>query len=116
MSKINLVIASLSVSSVFALVFVCLITLGVTSAYAAEQYSLVGKWSSRGSGEGKFSQPLDLAIDSSGNLYIVDHDNLRIRKVDAITGIITTIAGNGSGGFCQPGRGPTSPDRAVDLR
>ncbi len=34
-----------------------------------------------------------------GNLYIVDQFNHRIRKVTASTGIITTIAGNGVGGY-----------------
>src|ERR1022692_1287976 len=32
---------------------------------------------------------------TSGNLYVADYWNYRIRRVDAGTGIITTIAGNG---------------------
>ena len=36
-----------------------------------------------------------LAIDPNGNLFISDCDNKRVRKVDARTKIITTIAGNG---------------------
>jgi len=39
--------------------------------------------------------PWALAVDSSGNLYIADGYNFRIRKVDT-NGIITTIAGNGN--------------------
>jgi len=38
-----------------------------------------------------------LSCDLEGNLYIGDWDNNRVRKVYASTGIITTIAGNGSG-------------------
>jgi hypothetical protein len=40
----------------------------------------------------------DLAVDGAGNLYILDMEYLavRIRRVDAVTGIITTIAGGGS--------------------
>lgn len=37
-----------------------------------------------------------LALDSLGNLYIADSVNYRVRKVDASTGIITTVAGNGT--------------------
>lgn len=36
--------------------------------------------------------PLDVAVDPSGNLYIADTDNNRVRKVDT-SGVITTIAG-----------------------
>lgn len=40
--------------------------------------------------------PTDIAVDSNGNLYVVDSGNNRIRKVTAATGIITTIAGDGT--------------------
>ncbi len=43
--------------------------------------------------------PSGVAVDSSGNLYIADSYNHRIRKVSATTGLITTIAGTGTGGF-----------------
>ncbi len=45
------------------------------------------------------SRPQGLALDSSGNLYIADQNNRRIRKVTASGGIITTIGGSGSTGF-----------------
>jgi hypothetical protein len=35
-------------------------------------------------------------IDTLGNFFLADWGNNRIRKVDAVTGIITTIAGDGS--------------------
>lgn len=43
--------------------------------------------------------PSDVAVDSSGNIYIADLGNHRIRKVTASSGIMTTIAGNGTQGF-----------------
>jgi sugar lactone lactonase YvrE len=46
--------------------------------------------------------PLGIAVDSAGNLYIADEANGRIRKVD-VTGVITTIAGNGTAGFSGDG-------------
>jgi hypothetical protein len=46
----------------------------------------------------ELSGPWGLAMDASGNLYICDQGNERIRKVDT-SGIITTVAGNGSTGY-----------------
>jgi len=46
-----------------------------------------------------------VAVDSAGNLYIADTINHRIRKVDAATGLIYTIAGNGTSGYSGD-RGP----------
>src|SRR5712692_494673 len=43
--------------------------------------------------------PSGLALDAVGNLYIADVYNSRVRKVDAVTGIITTVAGTGKPGF-----------------
>ena len=39
--------------------------------------------------------PFDVALDISGNIYIADTGNHRIRMVTKSTGIITTVAGNG---------------------
>jgi sugar lactone lactonase YvrE len=47
----------------------------------------------------QLNQPTALALDSSGNLYIADTSNHRIRKLNLTTGIITTIAGNGTQGY-----------------
>ncbi len=38
----------------------------------------------------------EIASDATGNVYIADHNNSRIRKINT-SGIITTIAGNGAG-------------------
>jgi trimeric autotransporter adhesin len=43
--------------------------------------------------------PAALAFDSSGNLYVSDGQNYRVRKIDAVTGIITTVVGNGTSTF-----------------
>ncbi|MDX1824356.1 MAG: Ig-like domain-containing protein, partial [Thiohalomonadales bacterium] len=44
--------------------------------------------------EASFSWIQDIALDNTGNLYLADHQNHRIRKVDT-NGIVTTVAGNG---------------------
>jgi DNA-binding beta-propeller fold protein YncE len=43
----------------------------------------------------RLANPSGLAVDAEGNLYISEFVNNRIRKVDAKTHTITTIAGNG---------------------
>ncbi len=53
-------------------------------------------------------RPASLAVDASGNLYIADAGNNRIRKVAAGSGIITTVAGNGRAGFSGDGGPATS--------
>jgi DNA-binding beta-propeller fold protein YncE len=46
----------------------------------------------------KLNSPTDVALDNDGNIFILDFSNLRIRRIDAQTGIITTFAGNGTVG------------------
>jgi DNA-binding beta-propeller fold protein YncE len=43
--------------------------------------------------------PSSCIADSRGNLYIADTFNHRVRRIDVITGIITTVAGTGAGRF-----------------
>ena len=49
------------------------------------------------------SFPTGVTLDSSGNLFFADLENHRIRKVDATTGFITTVVGNGTSGFSGDG-------------
>jgi sugar lactone lactonase YvrE len=52
--------------------------------------------------------PTGIAVDSAGNLYIADQANNRVRKVAAATGVITTVAGNGTAGYSGDGGPATS--------
>jgi sugar lactone lactonase YvrE len=51
----------------------------------------------------KLGYPTGVAVDDSGNIYIADQINCRVRKVQASTNIIYTVAGNGFGGFSGDG-------------
>jgi uncharacterized repeat protein (TIGR01451 family) len=60
----------------------------------------------------QLNQPFGVAVDVSGNLYIADSSNNRVRKVAAATRVITTVAGNGS--FTYSGDG--GPATSASLR
>src|ERR1022692_125312 len=46
--------------------------------------------------------PYGVAVDGSGNVYFSDYENFRVRKISA-SGVVTTIAGNGTPGFSGDG-------------
>ena len=52
-------------------------------------------------------QPTGVVVDGSGNLFIADHFHYLIRKVGT-NGIITTVAGNGGGGYSGDGGAATN--------
>jgi uncharacterized protein (TIGR03437 family) len=58
--------------------------------------------------EAELNNPCKIAVDQSGNLYIADQDNFRIRKVSG--GVINTIAGTGTSGYDGDTGAATSAD------
>jgi secreted PhoX family phosphatase len=58
-------------------------------------------------GNAEFRNPTGLVVDKAGNIYISDNANQCVRKVDAVTGIVTTVAGNGIMGYSGDG-GPAT--------
>jgi RHS repeat-associated protein len=81
---------------------------GIVDTFAGNK--LPPSWSEIDIGDGGLAteaqlfEPDDVAVDSSGNLYIAD--SMRVRKVDP-NGIITTVAGNGMWGYSGDG-GPAT--------
>ena len=65
-------------------------------------YTVAGNGATGFAGDGgaatsaELNSPIGICLDAPGNLYIADTANHRVRKVDKITGIISTIAGGGN--------------------
>ena len=55
----------------------------------------------------QLNEPYGVAVDSSGNLYIAEWNNNRIRKVNS-AGVISTVAGTGTAGFSGDGGAATA--------
>ncbi len=74
---------------------------------------LVGDGIPGSSGDGgpatsaRLASPSAVVRDPSGNLYIADRDNHRVRRVDALSGDIATYAGTGTAGYSGDG-GPAA--------
>ena len=58
----------------------------------------------------QLSQPDGIAVDASGDVFIADGANCVVREVNASSGRITTIAGNGTGGYSGDGSQATAAE------
>src|SRR5258708_39918086 len=93
--------------------FLCVTLLGGSPLQAQMITTLAGNGMPGFSGDGgtaggaRVNSPYGVALDNSGNVLIADSANHRIRRVDTMTGIITTVAGNGLTGFSGDG-GPAT--------
>ena len=61
---------------------------------------------------GSLNMPHEVAFDPRGHLYIAERDNHVVRKVDAMSGVMSTLAGTGAAGFSGDG----GPAREAQLR
>jgi sugar lactone lactonase YvrE len=74
-------------------------TTGVMTTVAGELGNLGYSGDNGPATAATLSLPEGLAFDAAGNLYIADSGNQVVREVNALTGIITTIAGTGTAGY-----------------
>src|SRR5258706_10150865 len=88
--------------SLFIFYLICAGQIALAQTGIIQTYAGTGTGSFSGDGgaatNATIFQPFGLAVDSSGNLYIADVQNARVRKVDASTLKIATVAGGGLGG------------------
>lgn len=79
-------------------------TLAGQARFAAETREPNGSWADGKGTEARFNEPMGMAEDRYGNLYIADAGNHVIRKLDK-SGRVTTVAGSGLAGW-KDGTGP----------
>lgn len=46
----------------------------------------------------RFNAPIGVAVDGGGDVYVMDRDNQRLRRIEAGTGLVSTVAGAGGVG------------------
>ena len=67
--------------------------LSTTTASINKYYHFIKQLGSQGSGNGQFVNPFGIAVDSSGNVYVVDSGNDRV-EVFAANSLITSNSKN----------------------
>jgi sugar lactone lactonase YvrE len=77
----------------------------ITTAVGTGEQGFAGDGGS--AAQATLDNPFDLAFDTAGNLFFADTQNHRIRRVDANTDVISTVAGNGEPTFAGDG-GPAT--------
>jgi sugar lactone lactonase YvrE len=63
--------------------------------------------------QAQLNEPYGIVLDSRGNLFFADRLNRRVRRVDARSGVISTVAGNGSTVYSGDG-GPAASAGLVE--
>ena len=74
-------------------------TMGIITTFAGT--GIIGSNGDGGPATNARIYPDAIALDTFGNIYFTD--SYKVRKIDIITGIITTIAGNGTSGYSGDG-------------
>ena len=63
--------------------------------------------------QARLNEPYGIAVDNAGNVHVADRHNHCVRRIDSASGVITTLAGNGTAGFGGDG-GPAQQAGMVE--
>jgi NHL repeat len=53
--------------------------------------------------QARLNEPYGITVDTAGNVYVADRHNHCVRRIDGASGVIATLAGNGSAGYSGDG-------------
>jgi DNA-binding beta-propeller fold protein YncE len=87
--------------------FILLFLWGISESSAEDGFKLLSTWGKTGEAPGQFREPMGLAFDPEGNLYVADTRNARIQKF--------TEKGEFLLQFGEPGKGPGEFSKPVDV-
>ncbi len=81
----------------FVVLFTCCLFVFPGTAFSEGGYQFVAKWGTDQFADGQLRNPLALAVDAAGNVYVVDAGNSRIQKFSSAGAFITKWGSHGSG-------------------
>jgi sugar lactone lactonase YvrE len=79
----------------------------------SQEANWVRNYPARDAASAQLDTPIAVAPDGSGNIFVVDQNNSRLRRVDAVAGIISTVAGTGVAG--SVGQGGVAANAQLNL-
>ena len=103
MRQVRVEVGSRKIRVIGIAVFFVFLLVSAIAVVHAESYIFVLKWGSYGSGDGQFGSsftpysPYGVAVDNSGNVYVVDSDNCRVQKFDSSGNFLLKWGSNGTG-------------------